>query len=58
VISETRKLIERIFYEFDILGIIHFAAESHVDNSIEKPDVFIKTNIAGTFTLLDAARNY
>lgn len=54
----NRKLIERIFHEFDILGIIHFAAESHVDNSIEKPDVFIKTNIEGTFTLLDAAKNY
>jgi dTDP-glucose 4,6-dehydratase len=54
----NRKLIERIFHDFDILGIIHFAAESHVDNSIEKPDVFIKTNIEGTFTLLDVARKY
>ncbi len=49
----NRELIEYIFNEFDIKGIIHFAAESHVDNSIKNPDVFIKTNVDGTFTLLD-----
>lgn len=53
-----RRLIENIFEKFDIRGVIHFAAESHVDNSIKKPDVFIKTNIEGTFTLLDVAKNY
>ena len=53
-----RTLIENIFHEFDIRGVIHFAAESHVDNSIKKPDVFIKTNVEGTFTLLDIAKNY
>lgn len=53
-----RMLIENIFREFDIWGVIHFAAESHVDNSIKCPDVFIKTNFEGTFTLLDAAKNY
>jgi len=53
-----RTLIENIFLECDIRGVINFAAESHVDNSIKKPDVFIKTNFEGTFTLLDAAKNY
>ena len=53
-----RTLIENIFHEFDIRGVIHFAAESHVDNSIKKPDVFIKTNVEGTFTLLDVSKNY
>ena len=53
-----RSLIENIFREFDIRGVIHFAAESHVDNSIKTPDVFIKTNIEGTFTLLDVAKKY
>ena len=53
-----RKFIESIFEKFDIRGVIHFAAESHVDNSIEGPEVFIKTNINGTFTLLDVARRY
>jgi dTDP-glucose 4,6-dehydratase len=41
-----------------ITHIVHFAAESHVDNSIKSPDIFIKTNINGTFNLLDAALKY
>ncbi len=53
----NRELIHYIFEEFNIQGVIHFAAESHVDNSILGPEVFIKTNIAGTFTLIDVARN-
>ena len=51
-------LIEKIFTENDIRGVIHFAAESHVDNSIRGPRTFINTNIIGTFNLLDAARNH
>ena len=51
-------LIHRIFEDFDITGVIHFAAESHVDNSISAPGEFIKTNIEGTFKLLETARNY
>ena len=51
-------LIEKIFNENDIRGVIHFAAESHVDNSIRGPRAFINTNIIGTFNLLDAARNH
>jgi dTDP-glucose 4,6-dehydratase len=54
----NRELVEYLFREYDIKGVIHFAAESHVDNSISGPDVFIKTNINGTFTLLDVARKY
>ncbi len=53
-----RAEIERIFKQYDIDTVIHFAAESHVDRSILGPEAFIKTNVMGTFTLLDVARNY
>lgn len=53
-----RNLIETLFNKYDFDGVIHFAAESHVDNSIASPDEFIRTNIFGTFTLIDVARNY
>jgi dTDP-glucose 4,6-dehydratase len=51
-----RSLVEQVFETHSIAGVIHFAAESHVDNSISGPEAFIKTNINGTFTLLDVAR--
>jgi len=51
----NRDLVEFIFDEYNIQGVIHFAAESHVDNSIKNPGVFIETNVNGTFTLLDVA---
>jgi dTDP-glucose 4,6-dehydratase len=54
----NRQLVEFIFKEYDIRGVIHFAAESHVDNSIINPNIFIETNINGTFTLLDVAYKY
>jgi len=54
----NRELVEFIFNEYDIRGVIHFAAESHVDNSIKNPGVFVETNVNGTFTLLDVAKNY
>ncbi len=54
----NRELLEFIFTEYDIQGVIHFAAESHVDNSIKNPGVFIETNVNGTFTLLDVAKHY
>lgn len=54
----NRGLVEYLFTQYDIKGVIHFAAESHVDNSISGPDVFIKTNVEGTFTVLDVARKY
>lgn len=50
--------IDKLFDENDIRGVIHFAAESHVDNSIKGPRAFINTNIVGTFNLLDAARRH
>jgi dTDP-glucose 4,6-dehydratase len=53
----NRELVEFIFNEYDIQGVIHFAAESHVDNSIKNPGIFIETNVNGTFTLLDVAKN-
>lgn len=52
------KLVKDLFVKNDIQGVIHFAAESHVDNSITGPRAFINTNIIGTFNLLDVARNY
>lgn len=53
-----REQIERIFKQYDIDTVIHFAAESHVDRSILGPEAFMKTNVMGTFTLLDVARNF
>ena len=52
-----RAAIEAIFTKYDIDTVVHFAAESHVDRSISGPEAFIKTNVMGTFTLLDVARN-
>ena len=54
----NRELVEYIFEKHDIQGVIHFAAESHVDNSITNPGIFIETNVNGTFTLLDVAKKY
>ena len=51
-------LVDKLFAENDIRGVIHFAAESHVDNSIKGPRAFINTNVVGTFNLLDAARRH
>ena len=52
-----RPLIEKLFDEYDFNGVIHFAAESHVDNSIKSPNEFISTNVLGTFNLIDVAKN-
>ncbi|WP_226389653.1 dTDP-glucose 4,6-dehydratase [Penaeicola halotolerans] len=53
-----RAFLEQLFEQYDIRGVIHFAAESHVDNSISGPEAFIQTNVNGTFQLLDVARKY
>jgi dTDP-glucose 4,6-dehydratase len=50
--------IDRIFTQYQPDAIMHLAAESHVDRSIDGPAEFIQTNIAGTYTLLEAARQY
>lgn len=54
----NKELVQEIFENHKVDGVIHFAAESHVDNSIEHPDSFIKTNIEGTFVLLEAAKKF
>ncbi|WP_296378197.1 dTDP-glucose 4,6-dehydratase [Winogradskyella sp.] len=54
----NKKLVRSLFSKYKFNHVIHFAAESHVDNSIESPDAFISTNILGTFTLLDVARSH
>ncbi|HPX27949.1 MAG TPA: GDP-mannose 4,6-dehydratase, partial [Treponemataceae bacterium] len=53
-----RNLVDSILKQYNIDTIVHFAAESHVDRSIHGPEAFVKTNVMGTFTLLDAVRNY
>ena len=54
----NRALIEDLFKTYKFKAVIHFAAESHVDNSISNPERFIKTNVNGTFTLLDVAKKF
>ncbi len=49
-------LVEKIFAEYNIDGVLHLAAESHVDRSIEDPLTFARTNVLGTMVLLEAAR--
>ena len=44
-----RVLVEDLFKKYSFSGVIHFAAESHVDNSIKNPDAFVRTNVFGTF---------
>ena len=50
--------MNRAFLEFKPEGVMHLAAESHVDRSIDGPGLFLQTNIIGTYTLLEAARGY
>lgn len=52
------ELVEQLFKKFDIDTIVNFAAESHVDRSIDNPKIFLTTNVIGTQTLLEAARRY
>ncbi|MFZ7101344.1 MAG: dTDP-glucose 4,6-dehydratase [Peptococcaceae bacterium] len=51
-------VVEKIFQEYDIDYVINFAAESHVDRSIEDPSVFVKTNVLGVQVLLDISKKY
>ena len=53
-----RPLLDKLLSEHQPRAILHFAAESHVDRSIHGPGAFIKTNVEGTFTLLEAARTF
>lgn len=51
-------LVEQLFQKFNIDTVVNFAAESHVDRSIDNPQIFLTTNVIGTQTLLDAAKRY
>jgi dTDP-glucose 4,6-dehydratase len=51
-----RAAVEKAFADYEVDAVVHFAAESHVDRSILGPEAFVKTNVMGTFTLLDVAR--
>jgi dTDP-glucose 4,6-dehydratase len=53
-----REAVRRVFEEHRPDAVVHFAAESHVDRSIDGPAEFLRTNVNGTFELLDAARAY
>ena len=53
-----RTLLDRLFAQHKPRAVVHFAAESHVDRSIHGPGAFIKTNVEGSFTLLEATRAY
>ena len=53
-----RELVDSLFEDFDPNYVVNFAAESHVDRSIENPRLFLETNVLGTQTLLDAARKH
>ncbi|KFJ93096.1 dTDP-glucose 4,6-dehydratase [Pseudomonas sp. 1-7] len=54
----NRAELDRVFAQHQPDAVMHLAAESHVDRSIDGPAAFIETNIVGTYTLLEAARNY
>ena len=51
-------LVKQLFEQYHIDIVVNFAAESHVDRSIEQPDLFLRTNILGTQVLLDTAKTY
>ena len=53
-----RALLDRIFAMHRPRAVVHLAAESHVDRSIHGPAAFVRTNVEGTFTLLEAARQH
>src|SRR4029453_13059527 len=52
------QAMQRVFAEYQPDAVIHLAAESHVDRSIDGPGAFILTNVVGTYELLEAARHY
>ncbi|WP_196007995.1 dTDP-glucose 4,6-dehydratase [Clostridium tyrobutyricum] len=53
----NKSKLEELFQEFDIDYVVNFAAESHVDRSIKNPEIFVQTNVLGTVTLLNTAKN-
>jgi len=53
-----RVLVDKVLHTYKIDTLVHFAAETHVDRSILNPELFLQTNVIGTFTLLEAVRQY
>lgn len=53
-----REKVEAVFKKYKFSGVIHFAAESHVDNSIKNPNIFVETNVLGTLNLLNASLHF
>jgi dTDP-glucose 4,6-dehydratase len=53
-----RELVDKLLNLYQPKAVVNFAAETHVDRSIDSPSVFVKTNVNGTFNLLESARNY
>jgi dTDP-glucose 4,6-dehydratase len=53
-----RALVRRLLSDYEVDTLVNFAAESHVDRSIDGPAAFVETNVVGTFNLLDCARDY
>ena len=53
-----RALVDSLFEKYQPAGVLHLAAESHVDRSIVSAEDFVQTNVIGTFTMLEAARGY
>src|ERR1044071_4415013 len=53
-----RELVASLFQRYKPVGVMHLAAESHVDRSIVSAEDFVQTNVVGTYTLLEAARTY
>jgi dTDP-glucose 4,6-dehydratase len=51
-----RAAVESVFSDYEPDAVVHYAAESHVDRSVIGPDTFVRTNVLGTFTMLDVAR--
>lgn len=53
-----KDAVQKVFSEYEIDYVVHFAAESHVDRSIKEPEVFVKTNVVGTVNLLNIAKSF
>ena len=54
----NKDLVDSLFKKYEFQSVIHFAAESHVDRSIDGPEKFVNTNILGTLNLLEHSRKY
>ena len=53
-----KDLVESLFNKYNFQSVVHFAAESHVDRSIDGPSDFIQTNIVGTLNLLEHSKSF